>query len=253
MILNFDSKLVSNSSFSEQLNCVTSSPSLCNLGEDTNHAYINTATMYNNIANDFRSFNLAISSQIFSEIEIMLKFCSSKGLILDAGCGSGVYTSYMASRGFNVRGVDFSSGQIALAQSFCKNQKIDWRCENLVSFKVNKEEYDGILINSCFHHILFKDQYRFLKKMCFSLRNTGRILFITKIHPFTHQLRIEGNVFNKHSIRFSLRRTEEDILKLIYDSGLKVEFVLHKEQHHSDKQCFFHHMILSKKFTNCIP
>jgi 2-polyprenyl-3-methyl-5-hydroxy-6-metoxy-1,4-benzoquinol methylase len=208
--------------------------------------YAQTADTYDLIADGFRNVNLEVASMIHQEIDALLKHSPTKGKILDAGCGSGLYASYIATRGFQVTGVDFSKHQIAIAKLLYGSLGIDWRCENLVNHDFQKSSYDGILLNSSFHHILGKDRGHLLRRMFNSLHDHGRMLLITRVHPFTKQIEIKERRFGEETTRNSFRTTESDLYFLLADSGFIVDLTCHREPHHKDREGVFIHLLLRK-------
>lgn len=92
---------------------------------------------------------------IMSDFEIEPGAC-----ILDAGCGTGGYAIELANRGYNVRGIDLSSFQIAQADKKIAGKKLT------VNFKVadflnltDKNKYDLILCRGVLNDLI-DDQSR---------------------------------------------------------------------------------------------
>lgn len=210
--------------------------------------YSATADTYNQVALDFRHKNMEVAGLIEQEILQMLKFAPQVGKVLDAGCGTGVYSTFMGLMGYRVVGVDFSEGQVNLAQSEIQSENIEFHQENILDYPVNTGEYDAILINSMFHHILKQDRKSFLLKMRRGLTDSGRILLITRTHPESREDFIEATKLGKKTARIASRSTEAELLQLINESGFSIDADFSKEPHPDDPEGIFHHLLLREKF-----
>ena len=72
------------------------------------------------------------------EIEkIALNSCF--GRVLDVGCGSGIHSLYLQSKGINVKSIDISKGAIEV----CKAQNLD--AEQLDFYTLREEKFDSLL------------------------------------------------------------------------------------------------------------
>lgn len=80
-------------------------------------------------------------------------FLKNAKTILDVACGDGRNTIYLAKKGYEVTGVDFSHTALERLAFFCKkeNINIDTRCMDLAdsSFYQTLETYDVIIVNHC--------------------------------------------------------------------------------------------------------
>lgn len=70
------------------------------------------ATVYDSLPNHFQPYQKLVQ-QVVEEIE---KY-SGKGIILDAGCGTGNFSIALAKRGYDVVGVDYAEGMLNRARS----------------------------------------------------------------------------------------------------------------------------------------
>lgn len=77
------------------------------------------------------------------------------GKSLDIGCGNGRNSMYLAQRGFEAYGVDFSETSIQWACKTAKENsiKVKFSCESIFDFKEELESYDFVYDSGCFHHI----------------------------------------------------------------------------------------------------
>lgn len=75
---------------------------------------------------------------------------------LDIGCGTGNYAIYLAKKGFDVTGVDFSENALAIAKqrALLANVKIEFvKADALALSKVLNDKYSFIFDYGLLHHI----------------------------------------------------------------------------------------------------
>ena len=63
-----------------------------------------------------------------------------QGKALDIGCGNGRNSFYLAQRGFEVDGVDFSKTSIEWGKQIAKEQsiKVNFLCQSIFEFKISQ-------------------------------------------------------------------------------------------------------------------
>lgn len=90
-------------------------------------------------------------------IDTCLDLCGAKApaRIADLGCGSGIFSSILAAKGFAVVGVDISPGMIKLAQQkFPKSQyQIDFTVGDVENLPFPADSFDAILLSGLLHHL----------------------------------------------------------------------------------------------------
>lgn len=87
--------------------------------------------------------NLVIEETVDFLTKNVLK---ENSLILDLGCGPGLYAEKLYKKGYKVTGVDFSENTISYAKNSAKKQKmnIEYKCDNF--FNLNYcEDYDVVM------------------------------------------------------------------------------------------------------------
>lgn len=101
--------------------------------------------------------------------------------MLDLGCGTGVLCSIMAEQGIETRGMDLSSGMIAMAKEkyphipFEQGNMIDWRPEK--SYDLVTSTCDAI------NHILDPEDVKRIMQNVFSYLNPGGIFLFDLLRP----------------------------------------------------------------------
>lgn len=132
---------------------------------------------------------------------------------LDIGCGNGRNSTYIASQGFHVKGIDFSKNAIEWAKDLSKNQscKVEFLCQSIFDFQDAQESYDFIYDSGCLHHIKphRRDQYletvsKYLKPngyfamVCFNLKGGANISDYEVYRNFSMQ---GGLGFSEYKLR----------------------------------------------------
>lgn len=117
---------------------------------------------------------------------------------IDIGCGEGYYSVYLASRGFDVTGIDLSERAIAYAKENARMNKVNVRflakdIENLVDLD---EKFDFVLEWGVMHHIMPVQRKKYMKDVAGLLNNNGKYLSVC----FNEQSPEFGGVGKKYRI-----------------------------------------------------
>ncbi len=68
--------------------------------------------------------------------DLISDYCSIKDPdVTDLGCGTGVITNYLASKGLKVTGVDLSPDMLAVASSGDETGTVSWICADITSYE----------------------------------------------------------------------------------------------------------------------
>jgi len=96
------------------------------------------------------------------------------GRALDLGCGTGVYSVYLARQGYEVTGLDFipKALQMARERSQTEKVKINWVETDLLDWK-SKEPFDLILDSGTLHTITCRRMPRYKKQLLSWLAHNG--------------------------------------------------------------------------------
>ena len=98
--------------------------------------------------------------------------------VLDACCGAGEFSNFIAENNKNVTGVDFSENLINIAKSRYKN--IEFIVEDIVKIEESKK-FDGIFSKDALFHLPDEDLNIVIKKFHNILTSNGKLLLILDI------------------------------------------------------------------------
>ncbi|AQR95943.1 class I SAM-dependent methyltransferase [Clostridium saccharoperbutylacetonicum] len=103
-----------------------------------------------------------------------------EGKALDIGCGKGRNSIYIAKKGLEVCGVDFSETSIEMANKIATEQgiKVKFSCKSIFDFQSEKENYDFIYDSGCFHHIKPHRREQYLSTILKYLKPNGYFAMI---------------------------------------------------------------------------
>jgi SAM-dependent methyltransferase len=102
------------------------------------------------------------------------------GTLLDVGCGTGVRTHSLARRGMRVDGIDFSTRQLALAQSLAQQQGLsgmEFFQRDLVrdDWSGRQRQYDSVFINALLHHLTPEELDLVFQRLRACVKPGGRV------------------------------------------------------------------------------
>lgn len=161
--------------------------------------------------------------------------------VLDAGCGSGIYSKILAKNGAKVYGLDISEKMINLAADYCKDYKIEFRQGSIDKIPYKNNKFDIIVASLVVHYLkkpekAFKEFNRVLKK--------GGILVFSTSHPVCQALQGIKNkkgrniisiidYFKRGKFYWSIHGSQakipsfkiglEELTDLIYQNGFIIE------------------------------
>ncbi len=97
------------------------------------------------------------------------------GKALDICCGAGTNTVYLATKGFEVTGIDISPRAIAIAEEKAKDfgVKIRFNVGSSVALPYEDGEFDFVFDMGCFHHIHPEDREKFIAGIRRVLKDGG--------------------------------------------------------------------------------
>lgn len=112
-----------------------------------------------------------------------LRTYGRRGSALDIGCGTGNYSVYLASAGFQeVLGVDFSAKaiEIARARVFKLRANVSFQQADVLELSacLGGKTFDFILDYSILHHISDEDSEKYAEQCYRALKPDGRLLLV---------------------------------------------------------------------------
>lgn len=135
---------------------------------------LNLKNTYNQIAEDwFKDHNQDTWWQEGTE-----KFLAELPVgasILDVGCGAGVKTRYLAKKGFNVTGIDFSEKMIEIAKR--ESPEIPFEVADLYEIDKYSKTFDGVFAQAVLLHIP-KEKIREVLAKLKAKVNPGGLLYV---------------------------------------------------------------------------
>jgi SAM-dependent methyltransferase len=106
--------------------------------------------------------------------------------VLDAGCGTGRHSQYLAQQGFDVHGIDISERAIQLAESNQNFKTIHYRVGTLINLPFSPCSMDFILANHSLEYASDEDIKKSVLKLD-SILKKGKLFFVrvpSKQHLF---------------------------------------------------------------------
>jgi 2-polyprenyl-3-methyl-5-hydroxy-6-metoxy-1,4-benzoquinol methylase len=100
--------------------------------------------------------------------------------VLDVGCGEGFYAIYLASKGFDVTGIDISENAIKLAKENAAKQgiKIKFMTMDVADLDKINDEFDFVFEWAILHHIMPEQRQKYVENIEGILNKKGKYLSV---------------------------------------------------------------------------
>ena len=137
---------------------------------------------YDKIAEEYDAWSRP-SSKLENEVEIDEFLCHVKpgGIVLDAGCGSGIVAQYLVNNGFQVTGIDISQKMLELARK--RVPEGIFQVGDMTALEFEDGSFDGIVSTYAVFHVPRSEHHRLFLDFRRLLRKGGLLLFSIGVHP----------------------------------------------------------------------
>ena len=125
----------------------------------------------------------------------------SEATVLDAGCGEGRNSIYLAKQGFRVYGIDIASPAVETGKRWVESEGlmevVDLRVGDVTKLPYEDNFFDAAVGSYTIEFILEKERY--VKEVARVLKSEGLFFMLTAIPPSKHSIDPEclGNILQK--------------------------------------------------------
>jgi trans-aconitate methyltransferase len=163
---------------------------------------------------------------------------AANGVVLDAGCGDGYGTHYLAERGARfVRGIDVSTKAIAFCREHFCRANLEYRLADLQALHdFTEQPLDLLFTSNVLEHLA--DVPAFLRAAWRLLKPTG--VMVVAVPPIVNAAQRAANIVNPFHLNIWSSRQWEHVLRLYFaevqpyqhliPAGLPVDFLHTPEQ-----------------------
>lgn len=176
--------------------------------------YENVSRIYDDVAHDYHEKVHRTSDHITEFIKILPR----GGKILEVGCGTGFDARYMMSKGFDVVGVDISTGMLGIAKKVCP--KANFLQADIKTVEFDSKSFDGIFAAFSLIHLPKSDVPQVLEKFSTWIR-PGGVIYIA-VQSGESKERLIPAFFQKKGKFFLNVFSKEEIIKLLNNTGFSV-------------------------------
>jgi len=138
--------------------------------------------------------------------------------VLDVGCGSGDNAIYLASRGFEVTGVDFSAKAISIAKRTAANAKVAATFLTLDALKIGTldKKFDTVIDFGLFHNLGYDDRRRYVLALSEVCVSKGQLLMACL-----------GDQAGEYDVypHFYPKPLSQDEIRASFSEGWKIEWI----------------------------
>jgi ubiquinone/menaquinone biosynthesis C-methylase UbiE len=141
------------------------------------------------------------------------------GPVLDIGCGPGLLTRDLASRGLAVSGIDISTAMLRLART--KNPRLGFAAASLTQIPVADGATAGVFCWYVLHHVPDEDLRAAIREVARVIAPSGSLMLGGHVGDSTY-VKTEGYGGLPMRVLFA-RRSPETYAHLLRDAGLVVD------------------------------
>lgn len=193
---------------------------------------MSTLTYYNN--NAYEYFNTTKMISLDNLYSIFLNYITTKGKILDFGCGSGRDSKYFKDKGYDVYLLD---GSINLANIVETELGLKVKVQDFNDFD-EKDKYDGVWACASLLHVKKENISNIILKIKNSIHDDG-IIYISMKDGVGEEIDNFGRYYN-----YVNEKEFEELLKPLH---LKVDKYIKTNQRKDDSKNIIWHNFFIKK------
>lgn len=147
--------------------------------EEIKKVYDRLSEIYHNKRLVGRDFNELIEQP--TTFSLLGKITGKK--ILDAGCGSGIYSKILAKKGAKVYALEISKKMVDLAKDYCKGDNIQFKYGSIDKLPYKNNSFDIVLASLVIHYL--KNPEKAFEEFNRVLKKNGILIFSTNNPSFT--------------------------------------------------------------------
>jgi ubiquinone/menaquinone biosynthesis C-methylase UbiE len=182
--------------------------------EDTVHWYDEHAQEYSKAVEPLPQLD---------EIDEFSSLLPKDARVLDVGCAGGRDSKLLAKRGFEVTGVDLSSGLIGVAKK--KSPDIEFVQANFLDLPFPENSFEGVWAQASLLHLeSVEDVKKALSEFFRVLKKKGVVHITVKAQTGEDKFAVVSDKLSKHDRFFQFFRKEE-VEKLLEEAGFEPEKV----------------------------
>ncbi len=151
------------------------------------------------------------------KINLLTKF--AQGKVLDLGCGSGIYSYYLAKRGHRVFGIDVQSEFIQKAKSRYKHKNLTFQLASALKLPFKSDSFDTVVAFDVLEHV--ND-----KKALLEISRVAKKVIISVPHQ-NQKILTQWSLAHHHYMDKTHQReyTQDSLKMLLETSGFKIIYL----------------------------
>jgi SAM-dependent methyltransferase len=180
--------------------------------------YSDVRHAYDTVAHDYAAYFPDTSAESSLDLAMVDAFAAAvradePGTVLDAGCGAGRMSAYLTARGLSVRGIDLSTGMVAMARR--DHPQLHFSMGSLDELPCADGEFAGVMLWYSIIHTPPAGIGRVLAEAVRVLRPGGHLLVgfqagagVRDVAPayrrFGHEVRLERHLYSADDVAAGL-------------------------------------------------
>ena len=139
--------------------------------------------------------------------------------VLDVGCGDGNNAIYLASRGFDVTGVDFSAKAINIAKQKARDAEVEVKFITLDALNIGTlaKRFDTVIDFGLFHNLEGDSRERYVRALSDVCVSKGQLLM--------QCLGDQAGEYDVYPHRFGPQPLSQDSIRASFSVGWKIEWI----------------------------